>query len=42
MGPRASLDMVKKNKIPSPHQKSNPQTLIIKPIARHTGMVVIL
>jgi hypothetical protein len=34
-GPRAILDVMVKRKIPSPHQKSNPRTPIIQPIAQH-------
>jgi len=30
---RAVLDTVVKRKIPSPHQESNPRTLIVQPIA---------
>jgi hypothetical protein len=33
MGPRAGLDMVLKRKIPSPHGESNPDHLIVQPIA---------
>jgi hypothetical protein len=33
VGPRAVLDMVVKRKIPSPHWKSNPRTLIVQPVA---------
>jgi hypothetical protein len=33
-GPRALLDTVVKRKIPSPHQESNPRTLIIQPMAQ--------
>jgi hypothetical protein len=33
VGPRATLDTVVKRKIPSPHQESNPRTLIIQPVA---------
>jgi hypothetical protein len=35
VGPRAVLDMVVKRKIPSPHRKLNPRTLIVQPIAQH-------
>jgi hypothetical protein len=35
IGPRAILDAVVKRKIPSPHTKSNPRTLIIQSIAQH-------
>jgi hypothetical protein len=34
VGPRAVLDAVVKRKIHSPHQKSNPRTLIVQPIAQ--------
>jgi hypothetical protein len=34
-GSRAILDMVVKRKIPIPHQKFNPRTPIIQPIAQH-------
>jgi hypothetical protein len=33
VGPRASLDMVSKTKIPNPYQESNPDHLNIQPIA---------
>jgi hypothetical protein len=35
LGPRAILDVAVKRKILSPHQESNPRTLIIQPIAQH-------
>jgi hypothetical protein len=34
VGSRAILDMVVKKKIPSPHQKLNPRTPIVQPIAQ--------
>jgi hypothetical protein len=33
VSPGAILDVVVRRKIPSPHQKLNPRTLIIQPIA---------
>jgi hypothetical protein len=33
VGPIAVLDTVVKRKIPSPHQESNPRTLIVQPVS---------
>jgi hypothetical protein len=35
VGPRAILDVVVKNKIPSLHQELNPRTPIVQPVAQH-------
>jgi hypothetical protein len=34
-GPRAILDMAVKRKLPSPHQESNPRTLVIQPMVQY-------
>jgi len=46
VGPRASVDVVEKRKIPNPHQELNPRTPIVQPVGpqkcvpyKYTGSV---
>jgi hypothetical protein len=39
VGPRAILDAVVKRKIPNPRRESNPETLIIQPLAELSGFI---